>query len=142
MPTSASTARATSASVKPSVLEEDHRLALQQRQRAHCAADHVANVAAIEVDRLRDKGLIVERRESMFRSPVLEREVPGDPKQEGAQRPASRVEPVGISEKPHEHVLGDVLRGRRAGHTPCEPIDGVLVLVEGGLELSVGHVVR
>jgi hypothetical protein len=60
--------------------------------------------------------------------PVLEREVPGDPHQEGAQPPAGRIEPVWISEKPDEQLLGDVLRrGRRA-------------VVEGGLELSVGHV--
>ena len=79
----------------------------------------------------------------MFCPPVLEREVPGDPQQEGAQRPARRIEPVRISQKPHEHVLGDVLRrGRRAGHAPGEPVDGILVLVEDGLELSVGHVAR
>ena len=74
---------------------------------------------------------------------MLEREVPGDPQQEGAQRPAGRIEPVRISQKPYERVLGDVLRrGRRARHAPGEPVDGILVLVEGGLELSVGHVAR
>ena len=36
-----------------------------------------------------------------------------------------------------------VVVGRfRAGHAPGELVDGVLVLVEGGLELSVGHVAR
>ena len=33
-----------------------------------------------------------------------------------------------------------LLRG--AAHAPAEPVDGVLVLVEGGLELGVGHVAR
>ena len=59
------------------------------------------------------RGLLVERLEPMFFPPVLEREVPGDPQQEGAQRPAERIEPVRISQKPDERVLGDVLRRGR-----------------------------
>jgi hypothetical protein len=85
--------------------------------------------------------VVVERLEPMFCPPVLEREVPGDAEQEGPQRPARRIESLRVSQQSHEYVLGDVLRrGRRARHAPGEPVDGILVLVEDGLKLGVGHV--
>src|SRR6185503_19385422 len=79
------------------VLDEDHHLALKRGQRTHGPADDVAHLAAIEVDRLRNHRLIIERLEPMLGAPVLEREVPGDPEEEGARGPACRIKPLWIA---------------------------------------------
>jgi hypothetical protein len=76
----------------------------------------------------------------MLGAPALEREVPGDPEQERAQRAAAGIELVWMAQQRHEDVLSDVFRSRRARHPPGKPVDGILVLDEGGLEVSVGHV--
>jgi hypothetical protein len=123
VPTSAPTASAISASVSPSY---SARITTSRwsGQCPHRPADDLADLAAFDVNGVRDKhtrvrapglrGLLrlrgprlrdprlrdprlrdfVERLESMFCPPVLEREIPGDPQQESAQRPADRVESV------------------------------------------------
>ena len=52
------------------VLDEDHHLALERRQRTHGPADDVADLTAIEVDGLRDNRVVVERLEPMFCPPA------------------------------------------------------------------------
>jgi hypothetical protein len=54
------------------VFDEDDDLALQWPQRAHGLADDVADVAAREVDGLRDLGFVIERLKSVCCPPVLE----------------------------------------------------------------------
>jgi len=128
---------------QPFVLGEDHDFALQRPQGLHGPADDVAKLAALVIDRLGHKGLVVERLQPVFLSPAFQRQVPGNPQQEGAQRPAVRIEPVRMPQQADERILGNVLRrGRRTGHAPGKPVDGVLVLGEGGLELGVRHVAR
>jgi len=124
------------------VLGEDHHLSLQRAERAHGLTHHLADIAAVEIDDLSGHRLFVQRLVAMFGSPLLEREVPGNPKEEGAQRPASRIEPIRMSQQADEHVLRDVLGRGWARHAPDEPVDDVLVVLEGGLKLSVVHVAR
>ena len=51
-----------------------------------------------------------------------------------------RIEAKRLTQEDEEHILGHVFgRLSRADHAPHEAVDRILVLVEDGLKLAVGH---
>ena len=121
------------------VFSKDHDLALQRRQQANCASDELANLQLLDTHRHRHELFLVDRVPALLVAPALEHQVPRDAKEEAAQRPPGRIEPI-VAEERQEHVLRDVVsdRGRR-GHPPGEPVDRIFVFLKRGLESGIGH---
>ena len=145
VPTSASTARAISSS------DNSSYSARIRTSRCNGGSDATAAPTASAVSRLsrsvsgcRELAIRFIARQQFVPTilipPPLQGQVPGHRQQKRAQRSARWVKPPGLPQERKKHLLRDIFRhGRRTRHTPGEAIYSILMLLEYGPELGVGH---